>query len=779
MNELAEIRKKLNANPGDPRALRGAARYYLDEGYYKQAQGAYLAAYGADPRALPQILLDHEERIGAEPQKLGPRLSLVGLLLALGETDAAILELEELLEENPQNVESYNLLGRVYAARGRLDDAIALLERSLAAGVRDVNLTETLAAAYLERGRTADAVKFYQEILQQKPGDKQTLRVLGELYARLEEYSPAARCYAAMFGDDPEVVREVIQRLEELLKKVEGNIEIREILSDIYMKVLDPEAAVAEIRRIIRLEAGKLPETVLKLKSIMKNYPNHPAAGLALAEALRRQGSYSEAVETYQQLLKGKPDLVDQVIAGYREVLDVCPEQVLARAYLGEALLAKNLVPEALEEFGKMIEADPSVADLVIKKCRDVLRAQPQLLRTHVVLGQAYLAKGDYQRAAMEGEGVVAIDKNLTSGYLLLGEAYAKLNLLHKAAQTLRAALILDPYNIQVHERRRAVREKELDQEIGGGKDHLALARLYLEKGKSEAATRELQLAQKEPAKSSAALALLGDIYRAEGRYDQAAAQYNRALEAGVGTDQSKLLRFNLGAAYEAQGDVRKAVKIYETIMQEDIDFGGLKKRIKQLKATTLLSMRNRALMAAIAAYGKKEVVALWGRDARSTGRGKKDDLNLSFGQEHSQDGYDLFMQGMYTAAEEELALAVNLDRRFGCALNNLGVALLKQGKLEEGRARLIEATQVDPASAVFYNNLGVAYFLTGRLEPAAAALEKRFALDAELSAVCLNLVDLGYFRKEAQKAIELWRRVGDFDPLSDLARGRLFCKVP
>src|SRR3989338_3720113 len=139
--------------------------------------------------------------------------------------------------------------------------------------------------------------------------------------------------------------------------------------------------------------------------------------------------------------------------------------------------------------------------------------------------------------------------------------------------------------------------------------------------------------------------------------------------------------------------------------MQEDIDFGGLKKRIKQLKATTLLSMRNRALMAAIAAYGKKEVVALWGRDARSTGRGKKDDINLSFGQEHSQDGYDLFMKGMYTAAEEELALAVNLDRRFGCALNNLGVALLKQGKLEEGRARLIDGTTSEPPPPSFSTN--------------------------------------------------------------------------
>lgn len=789
MNDLAEIRKKLNENAGDPAALRGAARYYLGEGNYKQAQTTYLSAYEASPRQLPGVLLDYEEKIGADQAKLGPRLSLAGLLLSIGENDAAILELEELIDENPQNVEGYNLLGRLYIKQGRIDDAIALLERSIAAGVRDVNLTETLAAAYLEKGRSGDAIKFYEELLAQKPGDKQTLRLLGELYTRIEAYNRAAASYAAMFSEDPEVVREVIQRLEELLKKVEGSIGIREVLADIYMKVLDPEAAVNKLREVLRLEANKLAEIVVKLKGILKNYPNHPAASLALAEALYRQGNYSEAVEFYQQLLKARPDLVDEIMLGYREVLAACPEQVLARAYLGEALLIKNQVLEALTEFGQMVEDDPSVADTVIKKCREVLRGQPQLLPAHIVLGRAYLAKGDYQRAAIEGEGALAIDKNLTSAYLLLGEAYIRLNLLRKASQTLRTALMLDPFNLQVHERYRQVKEKELELEIEGLKKrlqedqwklslHLDLAKLYLEKGDREGAVRELQLAQRDQAKAPAAFALLGDIYRAEGRFDMAADQYNLAL-AAASPEQARQLHFSLGTTCEAQGDVRRAIKIYETILQEDIDFGGLKKRIKQLKTTTLLSMRNRALMAVIGEYGQPDIVALWGRDLRLAGRAAKEEVNVSFGQEHNQEGFEFFMKGMFPAAEEELALAVGLDRRFGCALNNLGVTLAKQGKLEEARARLAEAVQVDPASAVFYNNLGVVYILLGKNDLAVTALEKSFALDPEASAVCLNLGDIYYRKKEAQKAIELYRRVGELDTLAELARRRLFCKVP
>jgi tetratricopeptide (TPR) repeat protein len=437
-----------------------------------------------------------------------------------------------------------------------------------------------------------------------------------------------------------------------------------------------------------------------------------------------------------------------------------------------------------------MVEEDPSVADLVIKKCREVLRGQPQLLQAHVILGRAYLAKGDYQRAAIEGEGAIAIDKNLTQAYLLLGEAYTRLGLLHKAAQTLHTALLLDPYNLQVHERYRPVKLKEIELEIESLKKrlqedqwklslHLDLAKLQLDKGDREAAVRELQLAQKDQAKAPAAFSLLGDIYRAEGRFDLAAAQYNRALEAAVSPDQARLLHFNLGTTYEAQGDIRKAVKIYETILQEDLDFSGLKKRIKQLKTTSLLSMRNRTLAAVISDLGKKEIIGLWGRDMRFAGRARREEMNISFGQEHSQEGFDYFLKGMFPAAEEELTLAVGLDRHFGSALNNLGVTLAKQGKLEEARARLQEAVQVDPASAVFYNNLGAVYLLLGRSDLALTALEKSAALDPEASHLCLNLGDLYYAKKEAQKALELYRRVGEYDALADLARRRLFCKVP
>jgi tetratricopeptide (TPR) repeat protein len=391
----------------------------------------------------------------------------------------------------------------------------------------------------------------------------------------------------------------------------------------------------------------------------------------------------------------------------------------------------------------------------------------------------------------IEAEGVIALCKTEITAYLLLGEAYFRLNQLPKAAEILHTALMLNPYNLTVHERYRAVKEQQLQLDIEAWQArlqddqwnaalHFELAKGFWLKGEKDKAMRELQIVQKDPLRAPQALNMLGNIYRSEGRYDLAITNYNQALGL-TSKEQAKNIRFNLGTANEALGWLRKAIKIYEEITQEDIDYGNLKKRLKQLKATSLISMCNKALLMSLADYGRSEIVALWGRENRLTGRssGKKEEVNVSFGQEHNDAGFDYYLRGMYQAAEEEFALATQLDRHFATALNNLVVTLVKQGKFDEARLKMIEATELNPVSSVFYNNLGVVYLLLEKNNLAKVALEKSLELDPDNSAACLNLGDLYYQKKEIQKALDLYRKVGEFDPLADLIERRLLYKIP
>ncbi len=789
---MHDLKGALKKNPNNPHVLRAIGKHHLAEDDYRLARNYFEQALKISPHLLPEIILDYEHAIQQDADKMGPRLSLAGFQFGLGEKEAALLELEEALEKNPKCIEAYNVLGRIYIKEEKIDETIFLLEKSIGEGIDDVSLIEILAAAYLEKGRVQEAIRFYKEVLNHKPGDKHILRVLGELHTRLKDYNQAAECFRAMFSDDPEVSREVIQRLEGILRKLEGSIFIREILAEIYMKSLLPEAAVNKLREIIRLDFSKLEEVISRLKNILKNYPSHPETCLALGEALRIQGSFSEAAEAYRDLAKTNPTFLASAISGYRAILDLCPEQILARNYLAEAYLYNKQIKEALQEFEDMVKLDPTTAEMVVRKCREILKAQPQLLLAHLVLGRAYLAKGDVQRAVSEAEGIIAIDKRFTLAHLLLGEAYFQLKLCRKAMETLEQALVIDPFNLLVQEKYKEVKERELGMEINSIKErtkedqwrislHLDLAKLYIQKGWGEEAIRELQLALKDQARAPFAGNLLGCIYRGQGRFDLAAAQFNRALELIPPeiSDFKRTVRFNLGTTYEAQGVLRKALKIYEGILQEDIDFAGLKKRVKYLKATSLKSMRNKSLLMLIAKYGKQDILAIWGREAKPPRAGRKEEVSLSFGQKRNTSGFEFFMKGMHKAALEEFQLAVQLDTKFASALNNCGVSLAKEGRFTEAKAKLEDAVHLNPNSAVFRNNLGVAYLFTGQFDLARDEFEKAQSIDAELSAVSINLGDLFYMRGEIEAALKRYQRVAKFDVLAELAEQRLMYKVP
>ncbi|MBN2058735.1 MAG: tetratricopeptide repeat protein [Candidatus Saganbacteria bacterium] len=791
-HELREIRQALKQNPDDPLALRAIGLHYLTEGRYKQARDHFDQAVKLCPRLMPEILLDYERLIDHDPKEIGTRLCLAGFDIYQGDLEAAILEIEEALEVNPKNIEAYNVLGKILVKQGRIDEVIALLERSLAFGVRDVSLSEILANAYLEKGRIKEAIRFYNDVLRYRPGDKRTLRVLGELYGRIEDYNEAAKSYQAMFSDDPEVAREVMQRLEDLLKKQEGSIFIREILADIYMRSLRPEAAVEKLLEIIRLDPQKLGPMIDRLKHILKNYPDHPETILALAEGLRRQGSFSEAVEYYHDLLRRQPEAMEQVLRGYQEVIEACPEQILSRTYLAEAYLFRNQLKEALEQFQIMLELDPSAAETVVKRCREIIKSQPDMLMARLVLGKAYLVTGDVQRAAIEAEGIIAADKGFSPAYVLLGEAYFKLNMCRKAVNILGQALEREPYNLEVQEKYREVKIKELELETDNLKErisedpwrvsqHLDLARLYLQRGLRDEAIRELQIAQKDQARAPFAFNMLGCVYRSEGLFEQAAAQFSKALDACPAelADLTKTLRFNLATTWEARGEVGKALQLYEAVLQEDLDFSGLKRRIKYLKSTSYKSMKVKSIITVLARPGAKQLVYFWGRESGSGRPAKKEEFSQSFGQDHNAAGFDFFMKGMISAAQEKFQLAVQLDVKFASALNNLAVTLLHDGKLHEARSRLEDTVDIEPNSVVFRNNLGLVYSLLGQPDQAAYEVEKAYTLDPESNAVCLNLGDIAYARKDVRRAIDLYRRPGSCDLLAELAEQRLRFKVP
>lgn len=774
--DLEELKRTIKSHPKDGKILMELARHYLFAGYFKQAKEEYIMAASFAPRLTSEIVLDHEKFISAHHDSVEARLLLAGFYLNAQDLNSATLELEEILDIDPNCNLAYNLLGRIFIKQERIDEALRLLESALAHGVKDLKISEMLASVYLEKGRLPEAIRFYEEL----PQDKSTLRTLGELYTRTKQYESAAAKYFEMFKQDPEVASEVLRKMEDLLMVKETSLTIREMLADLYQRSLKPDQAAAKLTEIVKLQPAKLDEVIEKLKRNLKNYPHHPATCFALAEALTEKGSYSETVEVYRSLVKSQPDLLDAALDGCCKILEHYPQQFLARQFLIEGYLKLDKTREALQECLTLLAFYKEGAEWVIGKCRELVKKEPF---AREVLGYAYLSHNDPSRATLEAETLLAADRNHSPAYLLLGEIFLTQRLSRKAVEAFHKALELDPNNRLIHARYAGAREKELELEAESIKKrllddewkislHLDLAKVYLMMGKRDEALRELQTSLKDVQRAPFVYQLLGNLYREEGRFDLAVSSYEKGLECAPldQPDVKKRLKFSLALTFEAQGLIKKSIKLFEELLQEDVDFPNLKEKIKFLKASSLASVQNK-MLAAVSGF------AFWGREAR--GGAKRQTLAVSFGGNYNNSGIDYFMKGMQPAALEEFTLACQLDPDFSAAKNNLGVTFLIAGQLNEAQQKLREAFELEPASAIVSSNLGLSYLLQDNLAEARKWLEKARAVDPELSAAAFNLADLAYAEDQAQAALALFSSIPQSDLLGDLAAKRLLYKVP
>jgi lipopolysaccharide biosynthesis regulator YciM len=100
------------------------------------------------------------------------------------------------------------------------------------------------------------------------------------------------------------------------------------------------------------------------------------------------------------------------------------------------------------------------------------------------------------------------------------------------------------------------------------------LGQLLFASGETDAAIKELQLAQRSPKVRIDALVLLGEAYQKKGFLDLAIEQLLIVKDEVPGmTDQKKAILYQLGLAYEQQGKMDFAIGEYKLLYGVDIAY--------------------------------------------------------------------------------------------------------------------------------------------------------------------------------------------------------------
>ena len=261
----------LLATPDSPSSVQARNR---TEAYYHYSLGLQARFSGDTQQALEEY---------RRAQKLDPtageiRSEMARLLLEAGKLDEALPEAEAGVKLDPENGEARFTLARLHQLRAEAGSDEAALRRA--------------------------AVE-YEEVSRLRPGDVLTLRILADIYRRLQDDKHAAESLERYLDLDP--------------KYFDGYVQ----LGTHYLALGDPDRASAVLQKAIDID------------------PTSARGYLELGQI------YSGANQA------------DQAVLHFRKALEIEPDNVRARLSLGDVLFRARRYPEALAEAEAVLQADP------------------------------------------------------------------------------------------------------------------------------------------------------------------------------------------------------------------------------------------------------------------------------------------------------------------------------------------------------------------------------------------------------------------------------------
>ena len=114
---------------------------------------------------------------------------------------------------------------------------------------------------------------------------------------------------------------------------------------------------------------------------------------------------------------------------------------------------------------------------------------------------------------------------------------------------------------------------------------YLRAGEVHLRLGQPDEAIRVLQQVKAEEPSFAQSAALLGDLFRSKGQHNLAVKKLRQAIGEQVLDADSIDLFYNLATVYEAAGQPREAVELYEKILTADYQFRDVEERLETTRA--------------------------------------------------------------------------------------------------------------------------------------------------------------------------------------------------
>ena len=442
-----------------------------------------------------------------------------------------------------------------------------------------VDLTKYLeqAADAAKRRNYAMAVKIYGQVLSIQPDFGEARTGLRKVLFQKVAQKPASKLTAILFGG----LNLPIGGLMRLLRQWGAAAKAYER----YL-VYDPTAEGPNLKLGDSLQnAGLLKSALAVYAAYAEHQPRCLEACRAAGALYYEHGQVNEALAMYEQALKVDPR--DQESLKARK--NLAAEGALASTGIEKAESSRDLikdkekqqqierserlqlsadeVEDELTSIEEQLQSNPDDQKLLRRAAR--LREMAKDLQGALDLIDQLLQKNPDDSELLE----IASDLRIRLQEQMVQKALKRGD--EAAANRARTALA----QLKTVEARRRVERNPSD--LGARFD---LGASLLDAGELDDAIKELQQAVKDPRKKTDAMFMLGRAFQQKDLPDLALGQYEKALAAAGSGKRAQEALYEMGSICEAQGDKQAALGHFTKILEQDIGFRDVAKKVEALK---------------------------------------------------------------------------------------------------------------------------------------------------------------------------------------------------
>lgn len=567
----------------------------------------------------------HYTTLAEHYQKNGRRLEALAMykqiaLLDPNNTEVCLNLADSYIRENQKDdaLEAYAEAGARYSRQGKHEEAIRALMKGFDIKSTDLRILNGLVKAQTALGRAGKASSLLEEILENEPYNRDVLYLLIECcidsqnaagaekaVIKLVEIEPAnypkfldlIRIYLNV--NDPESAARILTMSSEYLLAGGQSDECGKWINEILER--DP-AQLTGLRLLIRYNSWLKDENGFRL-ALERLYA--AAAGQDAVDDERFALNHLVVIRPHETRFRDRLKEINEQYGYAEDVADA--ELIQAQFTPDEPAAYEHESPEAMNGTvvdGTVIETSAGFEFSSADDSDDLETIQPQLSHAAEQKIQkelesiTFYIENDYNDLAEKALGELAAEfgdreefaelrRRIGAEYVESEDVPASVVAEVSATEVTASAIGIE----QIRSEFGLESAEDTDSEDYETHYHTAIA--YQEMGLMEEAIREFQEAvslvdtHDGTRRFFSCANLIGHCFLLNGKPQHAITWFERALETpDISTEEYHGLWYELATAYEAAGDDSEAVRYFEKVYAEDVDFRDVADKVRNLVAS-------------------------------------------------------------------------------------------------------------------------------------------------------------------------------------------------